>query len=346
MAIGWGLISLGRHGDIKIAPAMNQAAETCFVAAYSRDLATAEAFAEKHGADSAYDSLDGILSDSNVDAVFIASPNFMHAEHTIAAARAGKHVLVEKPMATGVSDALDMVTECDKRGVKLGVGFHLRFHPGHIKAKELLDLQALGAVSLVQGQWCLGQRGVVNPPARTGRSQWWGDPQMIGGASTLMGTGVHVIDILQHMTGQYIAEVAALTDGQTEESPLEQAASIAIRFEDGTMGSITVGRRVPESENDAMIYGSHGRIALRGTLWEACTGSLEVDTETIQTSESYDDGLQALYKLQIEAFNRAVQSDEEFRASGVDGLRVVEVTSAIIESAATGRAVKVERAVL
>ena len=145
------------------------------------------------------------------------------------------------------------------------------------------------------------------------------------------------------MTGQLISEVAALTDGQTEEHPLEQAASIAVRFEDGTMGSITVGRRVPESENDAMIYGSHGRIALRGTLWEACTGSLEVDTETEQLTESYDGGLQELYKLQIEAFSRAVESGQEFRASGRDGLRVVEVTSAIIESAATGRAVRVER---
>ena len=344
MTIGWGLISLGRHSDIKVAPAINRAADSRLVAAYGREMATAEAFAEKHGADSAYDSLDGILADPNVDAVFICSPNFMHAEHTIAAARAGKHVLVEKPMATGVSDASEMVAECDRHGVKLGVGFHLRFHPGHIKAKEVLGRQALGVVSLVQGQWCLGQRGVVNPSARTGRSQWWGDPRMIGGASTLMGTGVHVIDILQYMTGKNITEVAALTDGQTEESPLEQAASIAIRFDDGTMGSITIGRRVPESENDAMIYGSLGRIALRGTLWEACTGSLEVDTETVRISESYDEGLQALYKLQIEAFGRAVQRDEEYRASGVDGLGVVEVTSAIIESAATGRAVKVERA--
>ncbi len=346
MAIKWGLISLGRHSDIKIAPAINQASSAEFAAAYSRDMATAEAFAVKHGAGAAYDSLDAMLADSNVDAVFVASPNFLHAEHTIAAARAGKHVLSEKPMATSVSEAAAMVTECEKHAVKLGVGFHLRFHPGHIKAKGLLDQNALGAVSLVQGQWCLGQRGIVNPPVRTGRSQWWGDPKMIGGASTLMGTGVHVIDILQCITGKTIAEVAALTDGQTEESPLEQAASISMRFEDGTMGSITVGRRVPESENDAMIYGSHGRIALRGTLWEACTGTLEVDTETVQMSESYDDGLQELYKRQIEEFSRALQNDEEFRASGVDGLRVVEVTSAIIESAVTGRSVKVERAAL
>ena len=344
MTTGWGLISLGRHSDIKIAPAINQAAASRLVAAYGRDMATAQAFAEKHGADSAYDSLAGILADPNVAAVFIASPNFLHAEHTVAAARAGKHVLVEKPMATSVSDASEMVAECDRHGVKLGVGFQLRFHPGHIKAKEALDRQALGVVSLVQGQWCLGQRGVVNPPSRTGRSRWWDDPGMIGGASTLMGTGVHVIDILQFMTGRSIVEVAALTDGQTEESPLEQAASVAIRFDDGAMGSITVGRRVPESENDAMIYGSRGRIALRGTLWEACTGSLEVDTETVRMSEAYDEGLQVLYKLQIEAFSGAVQRDEEYRASGVDGLRVVEVTSAIIESAATGRAVRVERA--
>jgi 1,5-anhydro-D-fructose reductase (1,5-anhydro-D-mannitol-forming) len=167
---------------------------------------------------------------------------------------------------------------------------------------------------------------------------------MIGNASTLMGTGVHVMDLLQYLMDQPIVEVAALTDGQTSENPLEQAGVVSIRFEDGTLGSIVCGRRVPDTENDAMIYGSDGRIALRGTLWEALTGSFDVVSETVNASETYEENLLTLYKLQTEAFNRAIQNDETFHSSGEDGLSVVELTTAIIESARTGRAVRVERA--
>ena len=99
---------------------------------------------------------------------------------------------------------------------------------------------------------------------------------------------------------------------------------------------------MPDTENDAMIYGSNGRIALRGTVWEAITGELDVVSETVNISESYERDMLTLYKHQTEAFNRAIQGDEEFHASGLDGLRTVQVTRAIIESASTGRSVKIE----
>ncbi|MDP6513504.1 MAG: Gfo/Idh/MocA family oxidoreductase [SAR202 cluster bacterium] len=344
MAIGWGIISTGNHPDRKVVPAMNIADDTDVVAAYSRDMGRAQAFAQKHGIANAYDSLDDILADPVVDAVFISSPNFVHVSQTIAAAEAGKHVLVEKPMAVSVEEAADMVRACRDNGVKLGVGFQLRFHPGHQQARQLIEDGVLGTLSMIQGQWCLGGRGAVNPPARTGLNAWWGIPEMIGDASTLMGTGVHVMDLLQSLVAQPIVEVAALTDGQTPNNPLEQSAVVSIRFGDGTLGSIVCGRRMPDTENDAMIYGSDGRIALRGTIGEAMGGSFDVVSETVSASESYEDDPLMLYKGQTEAFNRAIQNDEPFHASGEDGLSVVEVTSAIIESARTGRAVKVERA--
>ena len=152
-----------------------------------------------------------------------------------------------------------------------------------------------------------------------------------------------MIDLLHYLMGQTIVEVSALTDGQTDERPLEQAAAVAVRFEDGTIGTVCCGRRVPDTENDAMVYGSEGRVALRGTLWEAMAGELHVASETVNLSESYEHDLLTLYRLQTESFNRAIRNDAPFQASGEDGLRVVEVTSAIIKSAATGRSVKVER---
>ena len=103
---------------------------TELIATYSRDRGRAEAFASKHGFQSAYDSVEELLADSRVDAVFIATPNHLHAEHTSMAAQAGKHVLVEKPMSLKVDDGIEMVRTCKTNGVKLGVGFQLRCHPG------------------------------------------------------------------------------------------------------------------------------------------------------------------------------------------------------------------------
>ena len=320
---------------------MRIAQDTEVVAACSRDLCRAQTFAAKHGVSAAFDSVDSLLGDSNVDAVFISSPNFLHAELTIRAAAAGKHVLVEKPMAVGVAEAEEMVRACRTAGVKLGVGFQLRHHPGHLKARQALEAGVLGVVSMAQAQWCLGQRGIVDAPTRTGLSEWWGIPDMIGGASTIMGTGVHALDLLCYLLDRRVSEVAAITDGQRQESPLEQRAAVALRFDDGTIGTVCCGRRMPDTENDATIYGSDGRISLRGTLWEALTGRFEITSESIDASESYDHDLLTLYKLQTEAFNRAILGDGEFHASGDDGLHSVKVTSAIIESASTGRSVRV-----
>src|SRR5918996_875273 len=119
MPFGWAIISTGQHADLKIAPAINAAEGAELVAVYSRDQGRADAFAKKHGAKAAYDSLDALLEDSRVEAVFIASPNALHAAQTLQAARAGKHVLAEKPMATTLEDAVAMVKGCGEHGVKL-----------------------------------------------------------------------------------------------------------------------------------------------------------------------------------------------------------------------------------
>src|ERR1700757_1608616 len=100
MTLGWGIITTGMHADLKLAPALNAAPDAELVAVYSRDQGRAEAFAQKHGAKAAYSDLQALLRDTRVEAVFIASPNALHAVQALAAARAGKHVLVEKPMAT------------------------------------------------------------------------------------------------------------------------------------------------------------------------------------------------------------------------------------------------------
>src|SRR2546421_9300241 len=233
MTLGWAIITTGLHADLKIAPALNATPDAELVAVYSRDQGRAEAFAQKHGAKAAYSDLEALLHDARVAAVFIASPNALHASQTLAVARAGKHVLVEKPMATTLEDAVVMVRACRDAGVKLGVGYHLRQHPGQRAAQRLIAQGVLGSVALAQGQWGFGVRGQDGPPPRTGLRQWWDDPDLIGGASTMMGTGVHVIDLLRFVLGQEVTEVAGPTHGQNRHRPPEELVARLPRLDLG-----------------------------------------------------------------------------------------------------------------
>ena len=342
MALGWGIVSTGNHPDLKIAPAIAAAEDNSLVAVYSRDRGRADEFAGRHGADAAYDDLDALMDDSRVDAVFICSPNSLHSAQAQRAAAAGKHVLSEKPMATTLADAVAMVRACRGAGVKLGVGFHLRQHPAHLRAREVIESGGLGKVTLAQGQWGFGVRGQGPPPPRTGLRQWWDQPELIGNASTMMGTGVHAVDLLRFLLGREVTEVAAITDGQTEAQPLEQLAAMSLRFDGGTIGTVCCGRVLPDSRNDFTIYGSDGRISSRGTLWEARQGSLEIVSETVNESSDYAGEYLGNFVAEIQDFRRAVEEDREPAATGVDGLRVVEVTLAMVQSARTGRTVRID----
>ena len=342
MAIGWGFIGTGRHPDSRVAPGTALAADTELIVAYSRDMGRAEGFAKKHGFLAAYDSLEELLGDSRVDAVFIASPNHLHGAYTQMAANAGKHVLVEKPMALTVNEGLDMVRTCRAKGVRLGVGFQLRYHPGHAEASRLVRERVLGNIALAQVQIGGGTRGELSRAPRTGLSEWWEHPEMIGGASTMIGAGIHAVDDLHFILGQTITELAAITDGQTAATPLESLAAMCLRFDGGAVATLCCSSRVPDFKNDVTIYGSDGRIVLEDGSRPIFAGGLEVSSEKVNTTESYGPDPLALFTWQTEAFNRAIQRDEDPLASGVDCLKTVQVTVAMIESASTGRTVKLE----
>jgi 1,5-anhydro-D-fructose reductase (1,5-anhydro-D-mannitol-forming) len=330
MTLGWGIISTGLHVEHKIAPAINATPDAELVAVCSRDQGRAEACAAVHGARAAYNDLGALLRDPRVDAVFIASPNAIHAQQALQAAQAGKHVFSEKPMATTLDDAVAMVRTCRSHGVKLGVGYHLRQHPGLREARRLVAAGILGTIALAQGQWGFGVRGQDRPLPRTGLRRWWDDPDLMGHASTMMGTGVHVVDALRFALGQEVTEVAAISDGQTASQPLEQLLAMALRFDRGTIATLCCGRRLPDSRNDLVLYGSLGRLIGSDALWEGRQGTFEVVSETVHTCENYPP--QPL----------AIREDREPAASGLDGLRVVQVTLAMIVSARDQRTIRIE----
>ena len=160
----------------------------------------------------------------------------------------------------------------------------------------------------------------------------------------MMGTGVHAIDLLHYILGQPVVELAAISDGQTAKKPLEQTAALSLRFHNGTIGTICCGSQACAARNDAVVYGTSGRAIASDSLWEALQGNLEVVSDSVNFTRTYDADPLGLFRLQTQAFQSAVEKGGEPPATGLDGLRVVQVTSAMIQSATTGRTVRIEPA--
>ena len=342
MSLGWGIIGIGSHADLKIAPAMALADDSRLVAVYSRDQGRADAFGEKHGADAGYASLDALLADPRVEAVFVASPNYLHAPQVIRAAAAGKHVLVDKPMATTVTDCAAMIDACRDHGVTLGLGFELRYHPAHLWARQLLDQSALGRIRLAHGQWGRGNRGEPEHLPRTGLRQWWETPELIGDASVLVGLAVHLFDLMRFLLREEVVEVAAMSDGQTEQQPLEHIATVALRMSSGIIAQVMCGRMLPDTQNDLALYGSDGRFATKETVWEARLGQAEVVSATKNDAASYEYDYLANFVDELNDFRDALEHGRPPAATGEDGMRAAEITDAAIESAKTGRTTKIQ----
>lgn len=338
MSIGWAIVSTGRHSDQKMAPAISASQDAVLSAVFSRDLNRARSFAKRHGASAAYDSFEALLRDPSVDVVYIASPNSLHSWQAVMAAQAGKHVLCEKPMALTIDECELMIQACNYYNVQLGVGFHLRQHPGVRQLRDLVQRGLFGSIALIQSQWGYGARGLIKPRPRQLLSQWWENPAMVG-AGAWMGSGIHCLDLMRYVLGEEVVEVTAITDASDDE-PLENLIAVLLRFENNTLGMITASRRIPDSRNDLTVYGSLGRGAMNDGLYTDLQGQLEVVSETRQIKEDYGppDPL-AMYIRQVESFNRAVTTSSQPDATGMDGLKGVAATLAILESSTTGQRV-------
>jgi 1,5-anhydro-D-fructose reductase (1,5-anhydro-D-mannitol-forming) len=326
--VGWGILGLGGIAS-RIAPAVGNAEGANLAGVCSRNRGKADAFAAQYGAAEGYDDYDAMLNDPAVDAVYIATPNSLHLEQTLRALETGVHVLVDKPMALTVAEAETMVEGAKTHGLKLGVGFHLRHHPVHIALKRLIEAGEAGEIIFAEAQHC--SNWTVSP-----RYPWHMDPAMAG-AGSMMGRGVHCIDLLRWLVGQEIAEVTALADTPIETDPVETLTVAALKFDGGAFGQFMCSRRVPNEANSVSLYGTQQRLEGEDTLSMAASGHLKI-TRGVDIKLSRLP-LRDAYEVEIEAFSRAVAQDEPFEADGIDGLRSVLVTCAILDSARQGCAV-------
>jgi len=263
-----------------------------------------------------------------VDAVYIATPNALHAGEVVAAAAAGKHVMCDKPLALSVADARRAVAACEKAAVRLGITFQTRFHDHFGRFREVIQNGSLGEIRVVQ---------VEMSPGRTLLKGWRTDPALAG-LGAINNLGVHAFDLIGWLLGAEPTEVTALAGHEGGFDP-ETLALVLLRYGTGALAYVNINQSVVFPQADITVYGTKGRVVGRSCTRMNMEGTLDIVTEqgetTIETASYH------AYRGAVMAFEDAVAAGREPSPSGLDGLRSVELTSAIAESLRDRRAVSV-----
>ena len=197
-SVRWGVLGTANIAVKSVIPALFASEKNELVAIGSRDAARGQAVASQLGIPRAHASYDDLLADDAVEAVYIPLPNGLHTEWTVRAARAGKHVLCEKPMALGLDECRRMLDACREAGVLFMEALMYRLHPQHARVRDLLDSGLLGEPTLFRASFCFSMR---NP-----RDNVRLVPELGGGA--LLDLGVYAIDSARFVLGAEPTDVA------------------------------------------------------------------------------------------------------------------------------------------
>ena len=243
-----GVLSTADIALKKVIPGMRRASRVEVVAIASRDGAQARAVADRLAIPRAHGSYEALLADPDVDAVYIPLPNHLHAEWTIAAARAGKHVLCEKPLAMTVADAERMAAACDAAGVRLMEAFMYRHHPSWVAARELVAAGRIGRLTTVQSWFSYFN----DDPANIRNIRAYG-----GGA--LYDIGCYNVNLSRLLFGAEPTGVRASVQREAG-SGVDVLTSAILDFDGGT-ATFTCGTRL-ETDQRVHIYGTTGRISI------------------------------------------------------------------------------------
>lgn len=261
--IGWGLAGCGDISRKRVAPALRDIPACDFVGVVRADSARAEAFAKEFGARRWYRTFEDMLTDSEIKAVYIATPVYLHCEQTIAAAEAGKPVLCEKPMGMTVAECDRMIAAVRANGVTLGIAYYRHFYPVLTRIKAILASGEIGKPVLAQ----INAFEYFDPAPDSGR-HWFIELEKSGGGP-LFDFGCHRIEVLLNVFGG-VSFVRGFTDTLVFDRRVEDTGAAFFRFASGTDAVLTVTHASFEPQDTLDIYGTAGSIHVpvlnKGTL--------------------------------------------------------------------------------
>jgi 1,5-anhydro-D-fructose reductase (1,5-anhydro-D-mannitol-forming) len=325
--IGWGLIGASTIAREWMIDAIRAQPGNAVAALMSTDAQRGAEFAKANGIASSYTSVEALLADPAVDAVYISTTNELHKAQTLAAAAAGKHVLCEKPLALNVADARAMVAACERAGVVMATNHHLRNAASHRKIRELVQSGAIGAPLYARVF-----HAVYLPP----HLQGWRLNKPSTGAGVILDITVHDADTLRFILGAEPLEAMAFSQqAGMAQGGLEDGVMATLRFNNNVLAQVHDAFTVKFAGTGLEIHGSQGSIIGRDVMTQRPIG--QVLLRNAQGESEMSLAQENLYARGLRAFVAAVRGEGAPAATGEDGVRSLATALAVLESANTGR---------
>ncbi len=326
MKVKWGIIGSGGIADRRTIPGLLLAKNAELVAVMDSDPGRAIATGEKYNA-TVYYTVDELLDDDNIDAVYIATPVNCHKEQVIKAAHAKKHILLEKPLGLTVEEGKEIVDVCAKEHVMLAAGLMMRYHACHQKMKEVVESGELGEIVSCRAQMVCWYPDIPGS---------WRQSLNTSGGGALMDLGVHCIDLLQYITGGKIQKIAAFTGTKSFQYEVEDSASVIFKMDNGIYGTVDTNFNIPDdaSKCGIEIYGTKGSLVASNTIGQLERGDLDI----ILTGKSpckADVSFGNLYTKEIESFSDSILLNKPIQVPAEDALQVQSVVEAAYQAGAT-----------
>ncbi|MFE0558635.1 Gfo/Idh/MocA family protein [Paenibacillus sp. NPDC058910] len=312
--VRFGIIGCGIIADIHAQGILNTE-EAVLAAVFDTKRESAVKLTAKYGG-AICDTLEELLAREDVEVVCICTPSGMHAEQTAMVARAGKHVLAEKPMAIKLDDVECMIEVCAENGVLLATVFPRRMSPQARYARQVIQEGRLGKLSL-----CSAYVMLFRDQAYYDSAGWRGTWAMDGGGA-MMNQGIHTVDMLQWLVGP-VASLSAKAKAVLRNIEVEDTVIAALEFESGALGVLEITTTACDGKGQRLvIHGEKGVLVIE----EDTIVSLEIDGQQVQLPEFepfkvIPDG----HRLQIRDMALAVREGREPIVTGKDGRHSLEI---------------------
>lgn len=329
MRLGWGITGCGDITNKRVAPAIHEQENSDLISFFSRDLERAEDFATRHGARRFCSSLEELVADPEVGAVYVASPPDRHCRETVVAAEHGKHVLCEKPMALDPDQCQQMIDACARNHVNLAIAYYRRYYP---KARKMRELIAGGAIGKpVRAN--IMMTGTYDPPP--GDVKGWRVREAVSGGGALMDVGSHRLDVICYLLGEP-TEVYGFADRLAMRYEVPDTETVLARFADGAHVVACLNWNMPTGRDDLEVHGTEGSLVASpfdGDELRLIAGGKE--------ERFYVPHAANVHFPLIDDFVRRTLAGQPPEFSGEDGLKTTQIINAAYESSRAGKRVSI-----
>lgn len=341
--VKWGVIGCGGIADRRTIPGMMLARNAKLYAVMDVNPAVAENVCKKYGAEKWYTDAQSLIADPEVQAVYIASPVMFHTEQVMAAAKAGKHVMCEKPLCINSRESAKAERFCAEQGVKAAVGLMMRYHAHHVRMKEMIESGKLGQVVSLRAQlncWF---------PDIPGN---WRQVKATTGGGALIDMGIHCLDLIEYIAGSKTKKAFGFCDTKTFKYDVDDSANALVLLENGAVGYVDVNYNVPDDACSCRVevMGTGGSMTAEGTVGQEERGTLtcifceqadynasQQRTEPERLTFGAPDG--NMYQKEIESFSDSILTGKPVEVPMSDAIPLQRAIEAIYAASDSDKAV-------